>query len=308
MKFLNKIIPPSKKSKYHEVIFEADTPKGKLFDILLIVLILASVTIVMLETVDRYDNQYHTLFKVLEWVFTIIFTIEYLLRLHVTKRPLNYAISFFGIIDLLAILPTYIGLFLVGSSFESLLVIRALRLLRVFRVLKMVSFLKHGKIIMLALKQSAPKILVFLFFILIIVMIFGSVMYVVEGATNDKFSSIPESIYWAIVTLTTVGYGDISPTTPLGKFLASSIMIIGYAIIAVPTGIMTAELLDAELEGEEISTQVCQYCSTEGHHENAKFCRTCGELLNPEPESDDEDDGETDINTDIDNDLNTMSR
>lgn len=297
MKFLNKIIPPSKKPKYHEVIFEADTPKGKVFDIALIILILASVAIVMLETVERFDNKYHLLFKILEWVFTIVFTIEYLMRLHITKRPLKYATSFFGIIDLLAILPSYIGLFLIGSSIESLLVIRALRLLRVFRVLKMVSFLKHGKIIILALRQSAPKILVFLFFIIIIVMVFGSVMYVVEGATNSKFSSIPESIYWAIVTLTTVGYGDISPTTPLGKFLASTIMIIGYAIIAVPTGIMTAELLDAELDGEEISTQVCQYCSTEGHHESAKFCRTCGELLNPEPEPDE--DVEIDINSDL---------
>lgn len=284
MKFLNKIVPPEKKSRYHEVIFEADTAKGRLFDIVLIILILASVAVVMLETVERFDNRFHTLFKVLEWIFTIIFTFEYLLRLHITKRPLKYALSFFGIIDLLAILPTYIGLFLIGSSIESLLVIRALRLLRVFRVLKMVSFLKHGRIIMQALRQSAPKILVFLFFIIIIVMVFGSVMYVVEGATNSKFSSIPESIYWAIVTLTTVGYGDISPTTPLGKFLASTIMIIGYAIIAVPTGIMTAELLDAELDGEEISTQVCQFCSTEGHHENAKFCRACGELLNPKPD------------------------
>jgi len=286
VKFLDKFIPPSKKPKYHEIIFEADTPKGKIFDIGLIILILARVAIVMLGTVESFDNKYHLLFKILEWVFTILFTIEYLLRLHITKRPLKYALSFFGIIDLLAILPTYIGLFIVESSIESLLVIRALRLLRVFRVLKMVSFLKHGKIIILALRQSAPKILVFLFFIVIIVMVFGSVMYVVEGATNPKFSSIPESIYWAIVTLTTVGYGDISPTTPLGKFLASAIMIIGYAIIAVPTGIMTAELLDAELDGEEVSTQVCQYCSTEGHHENAKFCRNCGELLNPEPDPD----------------------
>lgn len=285
MKFLNKIIPPERKSEYHEIIFEADTPKGKIFDIALILLILASVAIVMLETVQSFDNKYHNLFKVLEWIFTIVFTIEYVLRLHITKRPLKYATSFFGIIDLLAILPTYFGLFLTGSQIESLLVIRALRLLRVFRVLKMVSFLKNGKIILQALKQSAPKILVFLFFIVILVMVFGSVMYVVEGATNPKFSSIPESIYWAIVTLTTVGYGDISPTTTLGKFLASAVMIIGYAIIAVPTGIVTAELMDAELDEPSISTQVCQYCSTEGHHENAKFCRACGELLNPEPET-----------------------
>ncbi len=282
MKLLNKIIPPNKKEAYHEIIFEADTPRGKIFDIALILLILASVTIVMLETVKSIDLKFHTLFKVLEWVFTIVFTIEYLLRLHVTKRPMKYATSFFGIIDLLAILPSFLGLFLIGSQIESLLVIRALRLLRVFRVLKMVSFLRHGKIILVALKQSAPKILVFLFFIVILTVVFGSVMYLVEGTTNSKFSSIPESIYWAIVTLTTVGYGDISPTTPLGKFLASCVMIIGYAIIAVPTGIVSSELINAGSDDEITSTQVCRYCSHEGHDEEAKYCKKCGELLNEE--------------------------
>ena len=288
MKLLDKIIPAEKKAKVHEVIFEADTPSGKLFDVLLIILILASVAIVMLETVKSIDLKFHTLFKVLEWFFTIAFTIEYLLRLHVTKRPLKYATSFFGVIDLLAILPTYIGLFLIDSQIESLLVIRALRLLRVFRILKMVSFLRHGKIILLALRQSAPKILVFLFFIVILTIVFGSVMYLVEGATNPKFSSIPESIYWAIVTLTTVGYGDISPTTTLGKFLASAVMIIGYAIIAVPTGIVSSDLIKTAIDESDTSTQVCRYCSVEGHHEDAEFCRSCGELLNPPEEEEEE--------------------
>lgn len=280
MKLLDKIISSEKKEDLHEIIFEADTPKGKAFDVVLILLILLSVTVVMLETVKSIDLKFHTLFKVLEWVFTIVFTIEYILRLHITKRPMKYALSFFGIIDLLAILPTFLGLFLIGSQIESLLVIRALRLLRVFRVLKMVSFLRHGKIILLALRQSAPKILVFLFFIVIMTVVFGSVMYLVEGSTNSKFSSIPESIYWAIVTLTTVGYGDISPTTPLGKFLASCVMIIGYAIIAVPTGIVSSELINAGSDADNSNTQVCRYCSCEGHDENAKYCKKCGELLN----------------------------
>lgn len=280
MRLLDKVIPPAKKEKYHEIIFEADTPKGKLFDVLLIILILASVTIVMLETVKSIDLKFHTLFKVLEWFFTIVFTIEYLLRLHITKRPMKYATSFFGIIDLLAILPSFLGLFLIGSPIESLLVIRALRLLRVFRVLKMMSFLRHGKIILVALRQSAPKILVFLFFIIILAVVFGSIMYVVEGASNSNFSSIPQAIYWAIVTITTVGYGDIFPTTPLGKFLAACAMIVGYAIIAVPTGVVSSELINANTEQEDASTQVCRYCSTEGHAEDAIYCKKCGELLN----------------------------
>lgn len=280
MKILDKFISQERKEELHEIIFEADTPRGKFFDVVLIFLILASVTIVILETVKSIDLKFHTLFKVLEWFFTIVFTIEYILRLHVTKRPMKYATSFFGIIDLLAILPTFLGLFLIGSQIESLLVIRALRLLRVFRVLKMVSFLRHGKIILVALRHSAPKILVFLFFIVILTVVFGSVMYLVEGTTNSKFSSIPEAIYWAIVTLTTVGYGDISPTTPLGKFLASCVMIIGYAIIAVPTGIVSSELINAGSDKEIASTQVCRYCSAEGHDENAIYCKKCGEMLN----------------------------
>lgn len=280
MKFLDKIISPQKKEDLHEIIFEADTPRGKVFDVALIFLIILSVIIVMLETVKSIDLKFHTLFKVLEWIFTIIFTIEYILRLHVTKRPMKYATSFFGIIDLVAILPSFLGLFLIGSQIESLLVIRALRLLRVFRVLKMVSFLRHGKIILVALRQSAPKILVFLFFIIIATVVFGSVMYLIEGTTNSKFSSIPESIYWAVVTLTTVGYGDISPTTPIGKFLASCVMIIGYAIIAVPTGIVSSELINANADADHTSTQVCRYCASEGHHEDAKYCNKCGEMLN----------------------------
>ena len=231
----------------------------------------------MLESVEHIDAKYHKLFYFLEWVFTIFFTIEYFLRLYCVYRPMKYATSFFGIIDLLAIIPTYISLFLTGTHY--LLVIRALRLLRVFRIFKLANFLKEGKVISSALKASQAKITVFLVFILLMVTILGSIMYMVEGGQDSNFTSIPRSIYWAIVTLTTVGYGDIAPQTELGQFLASIVMIMGYAVIAVPTGIVSAEMVNAN-NAEPTNTQACRYCTTEGHDDDAIYCKNCGEILN----------------------------
>lgn len=267
------------KEKIHEIIFEADTPVGKFFDIILLVIIAISVLVVMLETVDYINVQFHDLFYVLEWIFTIIFTIEYALRLYCVYRPLKYATSFFGIVDLLAIIPTYLSFFIAGS--QTLLVIRGLRLLRVFRILKLGHFLKEGQIITAALKASRIKIEVFLFFIMLMVVIIGSVMYLIEGAGgNEQFSSIPRSIYWAIVTLTTVGYGDITPSTEIGQFLSAVVMILGYAIIAVPTGIVSAEFISHQKEITSSNTQACRYCGEEGHDDDALYCKYCGEELN----------------------------
>ena len=267
------------RNRLHEVIFEADTKAGKWFDIILLIAILASVIIVILESVPSYQAKYGTLFRTLEWAFTIFFTIEYGLRLYAVYKPMKYAKSFFGIIDLMSILPTYLSLLIVGT--HSLMIVRGLRLLRVFRIFKLANFLSQGQVIMAALKSSRDKIFVFVIFILIMVSIFGSIMYLVEGASNDQFDSIPRSIYWAIVTLTTVGYGDISPVTPFGQAIAAVIMISGYAIIAVPTGIVTAEAMQqaARTKDKKVSTQSCRYCSAEGHDEDAEFCKYCGEAL-----------------------------
>ena len=261
----------------HEIIFEADTPVGKLFDVLLIWTIVISVLAVMLDSVTTIRNQYGSMLYLLEWFFTIMFTIEYLLRLFCVGRPLKYAISFFGIVDLVAIVPTYLSLILPGSQY--LLVIRVIRVLRVFRVLKLAHYLSEATIILRALKASQRKISVFLFTVLVLVVIFGSLMYLIEGEENG-FTSIPRSVYWAIVTLTTVGYGDISPQTPFGQALAAIIMIMGYGIIAVPTGIVTVEM--SNLAKKEIITQACLECSAEGHDADAKYCKFCGAHLYPE--------------------------
>ena len=261
----------------HEIIFEADTPVGKLFDVLLIWTIVISVLAVMLDSVTTIRNQYGSMLYLLEWLFTIMFTIEYLLRLFCVGRPLKYAISFFGIVDLVAIVPTYLSLILPGSQY--LLVIRVIRVLRVFRVLKLAHYLSEATIILRALKASQRKISVFLFTVLVLVVIFGSLMYLIEGEKNG-FTSIPRSVYWAIVTLTTVGYGDISPQTPFGQALAAIIMIMGYGIIAVPTGIVTVEM--SNLAKKEIITQACLECSAEGHDADAKYCKFCGAHLYPE--------------------------
>ncbi len=266
------------RERLHEIIFEADTKLGKWFDEALLLMIIMSVLVVMLETVDSYNAKYHELFVFLEWVFTIFFTIEYITRLYVVYSPKKYATSFYGIVDLLSILPTYISLFLVGT--QSLIVIRALRLLRVFRIFKLGSYLNQGKVLSEALKASKGKIIVFLFAVFILVCIFGSIMYLVEHDGNsEQFDNIPRSIYWAIVTLTTVGYGDISPHTPLGQFIASIVMILGYAVIAVPTGIVSSEIMKADNE-DEVSGQACKYCMAENHDISAIYCHQCGEELN----------------------------
>ena len=258
----------------HEVIFEADTPLGKGFDVLLIVSILASVIAVMLDSIGAVQSHYGSLLYGIEWLFTILFSVEYLLRLMCVGRPLKYAISFYGVVDLLAIIPTYVSLFLPGSQY--LLVIRILRILRIFRILKLIPYLGEARLLMKALRASSHKITVFIYTVMTLVVIFGSLMYVIEGGANG-FTSIPRSIYWAIVTLTTVGYGDISPQTVLGQTLASMVMILGYAIIAVPTGIVSVEMSRAF--GRNVSTQSCPECSAEGHDADARHCKFCGAVL-----------------------------
>jgi voltage-gated potassium channel len=259
--------------KIYEVVFEAETPAGRVFDITLISLILLSVLAVFLESVRWIRDLFGTELYALEWTFTILFSIEYILRLVSVKRPLRYVFSFYGLVDLLAILPTYISLFFPGTQY--LLVIRILRLLRIFRVLKLTSYITEGRVISTALRASRQKITVFLVAILSIVTVVGSMMYVVEGEEHG-FTDIPTSIYWAIVTLTTVGYGDLSPKTGLGKLLASAVMIMGYGIIAVPTGIVTGELIKAS---RSLSTHVCPECHAEPHDIDAVHCKYCGAKL-----------------------------
>jgi voltage-gated potassium channel len=270
------VLPPRARWRrvLHEVIFEADTPSGKGFDVLLIISILASVAAVMLDSIGAVRERYGGGLYAAEWLFTVMFTVEYLLRLACVGRPLKYAFSFYGIVDLLAIVPTYLSLLLPGSQY--LLVIRILRILRIFRILKLVAYLSEARLLMRALRASSRKITVFLFTVLTLVVIFGSLMYVIEGEANG-FTSIPRSIYWAIVTLTTVGYGDISPQTGMGQTLASIVMILGYSIIAVPTGIVTVEMSQAFRQ--KVSTQACPECSAEGHDADARYCKYCGAAL-----------------------------
>lgn len=263
------------RERLHVIIFEADTGIGRAFDEVLIASILASVAVVMLDSVAAVRASYSDLLTDLEWAFTILFTVEYLLRIYAIRRPTQYIFSFFGIVDLLAVLPTYLSLILPGGQY--LLVIRVLRLLRIFRVLKLAKYLREATLLLNALKASRRKIAVFMFAVLTIVLICGSLMYVIEGGANG-FTSIPRSVYWAVVTLTTVGYGDIAPQTEVGQAVAALIMILGYGIIAVPTGIVTAELTQPNLRG--VSTQACPSCSREGHTIDAEFCFACGTRLN----------------------------
>jgi voltage-gated potassium channel len=260
--------------RLHEVIFEADTPSGKAFDVALILAILLSVFAVMLESVAGIRASYGPALRAVEWFFTILFSIEYLLRLLSVQRPAAYALSFFGVVDLMAVVPTYLSLIIPGG--QSLLVIRALRLLRVFRVFKMRHYVGEARALRGALRASGPKITVFLWTILTLVLVVSSLMYVIEGEENG-FTSVPRSIYWAIVTMTTVGYGDVAPHTVLGQTLAAALMIMGYGIIAVPTGIVSVEL--AHATRHPISTQACASCSAEGHDHDAKFCKYCGAEL-----------------------------
>jgi voltage-gated potassium channel len=271
---MQNIAVPDLRARLHEIIFEADTPAGKLFDVVLIISIVLSVLIVMLDSVGPINTSYGQLLYFGEWFFTVLFTIEYFLRLYSVGRPLSYATSFFGIVDLLAILPTYLSIFFPGTQY--LLVIRILRVLRIFRVLKLVQYLGEARLLLQALRASRRKIAVFLLTVLVLVVIFGSLMYLIEDPSSG-FTSIPKSIYWSIVTLTTVGYGDISPQTDLGQTIAAVIMIIGYGIIAVPTGIVTVELSQAFKK--QLSTQACPECSAEGHDNDAKYCKDCGSLL-----------------------------
>ena len=258
----------------HEIIYEADTPAGKAFDVGLILVIIISTIAVMLESITSVRLEFGSLLKAIEWGITILFSVEYLLRLITVSRPLKYATSFYGIIDLLAVLPTYISLVLPGTHY--LMAIRALRILRVFRVLRLALYLREGEIIIRALRASRRKIIVFLFAVVNLVIVIGSLMYLVEGEVNG-FTSIPRSIYWAIVTMTTVGYGDIAPQTSLGQFLAALVMILGYSMIAVPTGIVTVEV--GESMRASTSTQACPSCSREGHAPDAVYCKFCGSAL-----------------------------
>ena len=266
------------KIKMHEIIFEADTSGGKTFDIILLVSIIISVLIVMLDSVPGIKKDYGKILFLSEWIFTILFTIEYFLRIISIKKSFKYIFSFYGIIDLLSIIPTYFSLVLLGSQY--LVVIRTFRLLRIFRVLKLGRFLKASAVLTTSLKASKHKIAVFLGVVFTTVIIMGSFMYLIEGPESG-FTSIPRGIYWAIVTLTTVGYGDIAPITVFGQGLASVVMVLGYAIIAVPTGIITIEMAKVtEIEKSMINTQVCNNCNHSYHDDDAKFCKNCGTNLN----------------------------
>jgi voltage-gated potassium channel len=262
------------REKLHEIIFEADTPNGRRFDILLIVAIILSVIAVMLDSVESIRQIHGEMLDIIEWSFTIMFAIEYILRLLSVRKPRLYAVSVLGIIDLVSILPSFIALYYIGA--ETFLVVRVLRVLRIFRVFKLAEYLGEANTLMVALHASRKKITIFLYSIFIFVVVFGSVMYLVEGADNG-FTSIPKSVYWAIITLTTVGYGDIVPQTQLGQMIAAAVMILGYAIIAVPTGIYSAEL--ARAFQKDVSNVACQNCSAEGHDMDADYCKYCGAEL-----------------------------
>lgn len=263
------------------IVFESDTPAGKRFDVVLLWAIVLSILLVMLDSVQSIRAQYGETLRFFEWSFTVLFTVEYGLRLYAARRPLRYAASFFGVVDLLTIVPSYLSLIFVGA--QALLAVRALRLLRIFRILKLSRYLGEANVLTSALRASRFKITIFLMTVMTLVIIMGSVMYLVEGAKNG-FSNIPISIYWAIVTLTTVGYGDISPKTPLGQIISSALMIVGYGIIAVPTGIVTAELNRATRQSDattETATKLppCNVCGNSKNDRDAQFCKLCGAEL-----------------------------
>ncbi len=265
--------PAGRRERWREIIFEAETPAGRRFDSILMVLIVASVAAVMLESIEPVRARYGTLLDVVEWLCTGFFTIEYVARLLVVRRPAAYARSFFGLVDLCSVLPSYLELLLPGS--QALLTIRILRLLRVFRVFKLVRHVNGAEVLIRALFASRAKITVFFFSLLLLATVAGTVVYLLEGP-RAGFSSIPDAVYWAIVTITTVGYGDITPHTPAGKVVASLCMLMGYAIIAVPTGIVTAEMM--RHDGDD-STDACPGCGAHGHLPDARFCHKCGEPL-----------------------------
>ena len=276
--------------KLHVIIYEADTPVGKLFDVILLITILASIVLVMLESVNSIDKNFHDFLNISEWVITILFTIEYIARILTVRKPLKYIFSFYGIIDLLSTIPKYISL--IFGGIHALAALRALRLLRIFRILKLARYLGASNNLIKALKASKAKISVFLFAVVIVAIILGTIMYLIEGEENG-FTNIPKSVYWCIVTLTTVGFGDIAPQTPLGQFIASLVMILGYGIIAVPTGIVSAEYTNQNNSDKEkepnsenkidpvhLNSQCCVNCLSENHQDDAKYCHKCGCELN----------------------------
>ncbi|WP_372944343.1 ion transporter [Muriicola sp.] len=269
------------KSKLHEVIYGTHTSAGKLFDIVLLVVIVYSVIIVMLESVPRIDQKYHEFLNISEWIVTILFTIEYILRIICIKTPKKYIFSFFGVIDFISTIPKYLSVIIGGSQYMT--AFRALRLLRIFRILKLVRFVGESNNLLRALKGSRTKIFVFVFFVLVLSVMLGTIMYLVEGPEHG-FNSIPHSVYWTIVTLTTVGYGDISPETGLGQFIATIIMIVGYGVIAVPTGIVSAEYVTdrSRRKGQKLKERTCPECATAILKEDAHYCRVCGLRLKDE--------------------------
>jgi len=254
------------------VIFESDTRGGRIFDALLILVILASVLVVILDSVQSLSDQHEALFNVLEWGFTLLFTVEYVVRLACVRHPLRYATSFFGIVDLLAVLPTYFAFF--APEFQVLINLRLLRSLRIFRILKLIAYVSEFRFLGSALMASRRKITVFISFVLITVSILGSLMYIIEGPKNG-FTSIPVSIYWAITTITTVGFGDVTPKTDLGRFIASFIMLMGWGTLAVPTGIVTSEMT-AQRISRSLTRRACPGCLAQDHDEDARFCKHCG--------------------------------
>ncbi len=263
------------KEKLYIIIFESDTPKGKLFDVFLIGFIIASVLVVIMESVVTFSDHFRLALQILEYVFTAFFTFEYLVRIYCSPKPKKYIFSFFGIVDLLATLPLYLGFFFTGARY--LLIIRTFRLIRVFRVFKLFNFLEEGNLLLVSLRLSSRKIFVFFFFVLILVTSIGTIMFMVEGTQpNTQFNNIPNCIYWAIVTMTTVGYGDITPVTPVGRFISACVMLIGYTIIAVPTGIVSATMMKEHRKRSQLR---CPHCLRTGHEEEAKFCKYCGGKL-----------------------------
>jgi len=269
--------PQTLRQRLYTIIFYTDTPAGQRFDRYLLLVILASLVVVMLDSIDSIHSQYATQMAIIEWGFTALFAIEYCVRLYCSPKPLRYAFSFFGLIDLLAILPGILVLFYDDAQY--LLIIRIIRMLRVFRVLKLSPYLRQANFLLTALRGSRQKIIVFFACIVTLVTVFGTLMYVIEGPVHG-FTSIPKGIYWAVVTLTTVGFGDIVPKTPLGQALSTLVMITGYSIIAVPTGIFTAELANAMRGGEQHGHD-CPVCAKNTHEHDAAFCSRCGNPLFP---------------------------
>lgn len=263
------------KRKLYTIIFESDTPAGKLFDVCLIWFILFSIIVVMLESIQSLSYKYGTLFKVSEYIITAAFTVEYIARIYCSPKPKKYIFSFFGIIDLLSTLPVYLGFIFTGARY--LLVIRAFRIIRIFRIYRLFGFLNEGQILLQSLKESFRKIIVFFLFVVILVISIGTIMYMVESRQpGTQFSNIPNSIYWAVVTMTTVGYGDITPVTAFGRFLSAIVMLIGYTIIAVPTGIVSASMIRQYHKRDK---HECPHCHMTGHDSDAVYCKRCGEKL-----------------------------